>query len=172
MNQAAILRSALRLPPAPRQRCTALAAVLLCLGGLALSAYTLTLHYRPQLSACTLQGGGGGCVATITGPKSTIVHVPVPVYGLVFFVGMLVLCLPGAWHTASPWPARLRQAAIAVGVATVLYLMYTELITLDTFCEYCTAVHAITFALFLLIITDAALSPLADLDDPSGAAEA
>ena len=32
----------------------------------------------------------------------------------------------------------------------VLYLIYAELLTIGSICLYCTSVHAITFALFVL----------------------
>jgi uncharacterized membrane protein len=34
----------------------------------------------------------------------------------------------------------------------VLYLVYTELFTLDALCLWCTAVHAITFLLFVVTL--------------------
>jgi uncharacterized membrane protein len=34
----------------------------------------------------------------------------------------------------------------------VLYLVYTELITLNAICLWCTSVHVITFALFALVV--------------------
>ena len=40
-------------------------------------------------------------------------------------------------------------------MAFVLYLVYAELIEIGKLCEYCTAVHIITFALFVLIVFDA-----------------
>jgi uncharacterized membrane protein len=38
----------------------------------------------------------------------------------------------------------------------VLYLIYTELFTLDAICLWCTSVHVITFLLFGLIVFSAA----------------
>jgi uncharacterized membrane protein len=38
----------------------------------------------------------------------------------------------------------------------VLYLIYTELFTLDAICLWCTTVHVITFLLFGLIVFSAA----------------
>ena len=41
---------------------------------------------------------------------------------------------------------------ITFGIVFVLYLVYTELFTLNAICLYCTAVHIITFLLFALIM--------------------
>ena len=38
----------------------------------------------------------------------------------------------------------------------MLYLVYTELFTLDAICLWCTGVHVITFLLFALIVFSAA----------------
>jgi uncharacterized membrane protein len=45
---------------------------------------------------------------------------------------------------------------VAVGMVFVLYLIYTELITLNAICLWCTSVHVITFLLFALIVFSAA----------------
>jgi uncharacterized membrane protein len=41
---------------------------------------------------------------------------------------------------------------VAVGMVFVLYLIYTELFTLNAICLWCTSVHVITFLLFGLIV--------------------
>ena len=42
-----------------------------------------------------------------------------------------------------------------IGIVFVLYLVYTEVITLDSICLWCTSVHVITFLLFGLIVFSA-----------------
>jgi len=46
---------------------------------------------------------------------------------------------------------------VIIGIVFVLYLVYTELFTLDAICLWCTIVHVITFLLFALIVTSAAI---------------
>jgi uncharacterized membrane protein len=41
------------------------------------------------------------------------------------------------------------------GAAFVLYLIYTELFTLDAICPWCTSVHVITLLLFALVVPTA-----------------
>ena len=43
-------------------------------------------------------------------------------------------------------------SAVIVGMVFVLYLLYTELFTLNAICLFCTIVHVITFLLFGLIV--------------------
>jgi uncharacterized membrane protein len=45
---------------------------------------------------------------------------------------------------------------MAVGIVFVLYLIYAELFSIGAICLWCTSVHVITFALFVLIVFGAA----------------
>jgi uncharacterized membrane protein len=49
-----------------------------------------------------------------------------------------------------------RVGSMVVGIVFVLYLVYTELFTIRSICLWCTSVHVITFALFVLIMFSAA----------------
>jgi len=46
---------------------------------------------------------------------------------------------------------------VIVGIGFVLYLVYTELFTLNHICLWCTSVHVVTFLLFVLILISAAV---------------
>ena len=94
--------------------------------------------------------------------------VPVALAGLVWSVAMLALCSPWAWRAASPWVARARLAGSVAGVATVLWLLWAELIKLRHICEYCTVVHILTFALFVVLILGTALAVPAEPEPPGG----
>jgi uncharacterized membrane protein len=48
-----------------------------------------------------------------------------------------------------------RLGSVIVGIVFVLYLVYTELFTLNAICLWCTSVHVITFLLFALIVFSA-----------------
>lgn len=58
--------------------------------------------------------------------------------------------LPPAWRLPVLDP--LRVAAAGVGVVMVLYLIGVELFAVDAICLWCTAVHAVTIALFGVIL--------------------
>jgi len=45
---------------------------------------------------------------------------------------------------------------VVVGILFVLYLVYAELFSIGAICLWCTSVHVITFALFVLIMFSAA----------------
>jgi uncharacterized membrane protein len=124
----------------------------LCAIGVGLSTYTLWVHYHPKALVC-LSAGPIDCQAVLTSAQSVVLGVPVPVFGLVFFVGMGALCLPASWSTAAAWVHWLRLIGVVIGIATVVYLVSTELFTVKKICLWCTGVHVVTFALFIVVVT-------------------
>ncbi len=121
----------------------------LALAGLLAAGYLTAAHYTsPRLLACP-DTGLVNCARVTTSAQSVVAGVPVAVWGLGYFAVMAALCSPSAWR----WPALVpvRLAAAAAGVAAVVYLVYTELFTLDAICLWCTAVHVLTLALFAVV---------------------
>jgi uncharacterized membrane protein len=124
----------------------------LCVIGLGLSVYTLWIHYQPSALVC-ISAGPVDCQAVLTSAQSVVIGIPVPYFGIVFFLGMGALCLPAAWRTSSAWVHGLRLAGVIVGIASVIYLISTELFTVKKICLWCSGVHLVTFALFIIIVT-------------------
>ena len=63
---------------------------------------------------------------------------------------------PWAWQATRREIHLLRIASLVVGIGFVLYLIYAELFIIGSICLYCTSVHALTFALFVLTVIAAA----------------
>ncbi len=124
----------------------------ICLAGIAISIYLLIVHYEPTALVCS-NSGLVNCSKVLTSPSSVIFGIPVPIFGLLFFVGMAVICLPVAWRSNAAWLAWGRIAAAIVGIGMVVYLIAQEALVLRTICLWCTGVHVLTFAMFLIIIT-------------------
>lgn len=144
--------------PALPPRWVAPVALGLSLLGLAVSIYLTIDHYAGVSPYCSTHGLVN-CEKVTTSAQSVVLGIfPVPVLGLAFFVGMLVLQHPAAWR--APWPAIrwLRLASVVVGLGFVCYLIYTELFTLDAICLWCTSVHAITVLLFIVTVFGTALA--------------
>ena len=89
----------------------------------------------------------------LTSPQSVFLGIPVPVYGLVFFIAMLVICLPRFWHTSTWWVPWLRLVMAAVGILFALRLIYEELFEIRSLCLWCTSAHVLSFAMFVIIVT-------------------
>jgi len=75
---------------------------------------------------------------------------PVALLGIVWFLAVLAISLPKVWTRPSFRTARLIVAV--VGMAFVLWLVYAELVVIGAICLWCTVVHLIAFALFILVL--------------------
>lgn len=155
--------------PAPRQAVTAdpgpgtapawlqLTTWVLSLAGLGVSVYLTVAHYSSSSILACSDNGLVNCAAVTTSSESMVFGVfPVAVLGLAFYVFMAAVTSPWAWRATWPPISWARFGSVIVGMLFVLYLIYTELFTLDAICLWCTSVHVITFLLFGLIVFSAA----------------
>ena len=143
--------------------------------GLALSIYLTIAHLAGAGILVCSSKGLVNCEAVTTSPESEVFGIfPVAELGLGFYFFMTLINLPWAWQPEWRWlPARgplatagrravalaawrIRLGAVIVGVLFILYLVYTELITLRTICLWCTYVHITTFVLFVFLLAQAA----------------
>jgi uncharacterized membrane protein len=143
--------------------------------GLGASIYLTIVHLTSSGFAFCSSKGFENCAAVTTSPQSKVFGVlPVAELGLAFYLFMVLINLPWAWRPVWSWlPGRLsgsgrqqtlpvlawrlRLGSIIVGIMFVLYLIYTELITLRAICLWCTSVHVATFLIFVLLIVQATL---------------
>ena len=143
--------------PAPA-RWVALTGTVLALAGLAMSVYLTVNHYTdPRTLACP-DTGALNCVKVTASPESVILGIPVAAYGLLFFAAMVFLNLPSVWRRQQAWVTTARLAATGIGVITVLYLVYVELFRVNAICLWCTGVHVIAFALFVIALVGSSRS--------------
>lgn len=128
---------------------TSLALVAL---GLVVSAF---LSYESLTAAKVLAcpvGSTIDCSKVTSSPWSKLMGVPVSYLGLLFFVGMAVLCTKAAWERGAPWVQQLRLVGASVGVGMVLYLVWAELFRIGAICLWCTVVHVLSFAVFVVVV--------------------
>lgn len=127
--------------------------------GFALAAFLTWAHYFDEsalVHSCAIISAHSSifnCGAVTSSPESVIFHLPVALYGLVYFVVMLGLSQPGTWRSSSFLLAATRIALSVVGMGFVLYLISVEFLEVHAVCLYCSGVHLIQFALFLLVVT-------------------
>jgi uncharacterized membrane protein len=131
----------------------------LSLAGLGVSVYLTIAHFTTSVSLACPANSTINCEKVTTSPQSYVFGIPVAVLGLAFFVFMVAVTLPWAWQGTGLFTrldlitGRARLGSVIVGIIFVLYLVYTEVITLNmTICLWCTAVHVITFIMFALIV--------------------
>ncbi|MGD0084374.1 MAG: vitamin K epoxide reductase family protein [Acidimicrobiales bacterium] len=137
-----------------------IAALVVSVLGLGVATYLTYSHYASPTGApsvCPLSGVGGStlidCGAVLRSGYSDIFGLPVALFGAAFFLLMCVINLPVMWRSASLWLARLRLVASVAGMGMVLYLVGVELLAVHKICIWCTSVHILQFALFMLVIT-------------------
>ncbi len=129
-----------------------LVALAATLAGVGVSTYLTLAHYAHGMTLACPATHLVNCERVTTSPESVIAGVPVAVLGLAYFLAMTGLVLPGAWGSAAPRLHQVRAALAGLGVAMVLYLVWTELFTLDAICLWCTSVHVLTLIVFALSV--------------------
>ena len=138
-------------PPGVSRRIR-ITALVLSLLGLADSTYLTIAHFQANLLSQTCPANSvDNCVAVTTGPWSHPFGIPVAILGLAFYVAFVTINLPYFWKTKDVRVHWLRAAMSVSGIGFVLYLIYVELFLAKLICLYCTGVHIVTFALFILI---------------------
>lgn len=157
-------------PGTPGARWQPVVATVLCLFGLGVATYLTLTHFDSSVPlSCPAGGGFVNCEKVTTSPQSEIFGIPVAVLGLVYFVPMLVLNVPAAWHSVDRRVHLARLVLAVAGVGMVLYLVSAELFLIGNLCLWCTSVHVVTFLLFVVVVTStpAVLDTLA----PAGSAD-
>ncbi|MDH2903301.1 MAG: vitamin K epoxide reductase family protein [Actinomycetota bacterium] len=125
---------------------------LLSLVGLGLAIYLTVAHFEgSQILACS-DTGLVNCAKVTTSAQSYFLGIPVAVLGLANFVIFSVINSPWAWKTSHYWVHVARIALSIAGMIFVLWLVYAELIIINNICLYCTGVHIVTFAMFVVLM--------------------
>lgn len=126
----------------------------LTLAGLGLSSYLTWEHYSTGTTLSCPDTGVVNCLKVTTSAQSMVAGViPVALLGTIFFVAMAALCLPKLWLTDNHTVRWLRLGGAIAGIGMVLYLVAVEVLVVRAICLWCTAVHVITFVLFVAVLT-------------------
>ena len=133
--------------------------VLMAVVGSSISVYLTSVHFAkvPLLCATT---GIIDCASVLTSPYSTLpgTTIPVTIPGLLWFFvsgGLAVIALASHWRaTSAPrWLFHAERIWGGVGLISILYLIYAEIVQLHRLCAWCTVVHALVLATFLVALT-------------------
>lgn len=129
----------------------------LALVGIFISLY-LTLYKLGVIGelSCSI----GSCETVNTSKWSTFLHLPVALWGLLFYIEVFVVSLVGTIprFENEPFVSILLVAQAAIGVLFSAWLTYLELAVIHAICIWCVTSAAVV-ALILL-------SSIADLRDP------
>lgn len=130
--------------------------VVLAVAGLFISGYLALLHYDRSVPLVCSAGSFVNCETVLASPSATVWHVPVAVWGLVWFavaLGLAAGALRGEGRAGSPSAPTLRSASLAwsaAGTAGVMYLIYQEVGVIGKLCAWCTAVHVIIISMLIV----------------------
>jgi uncharacterized membrane protein len=127
----------------------------LSLAGFAVSLYLTVDHFTGALPVCAANGVVD-CAKVTTSAESEVFGVlPVALLGLGYFAVVLAVNVPALWRRGGR-PGRYlswsRLALVVGGMGMVFYLLYAELFSIKAICLWCTAVHVVTFLLFVLVV--------------------
>ena len=124
----------------------------LSLAGLGVSLYLTIAHFNTKLTLACPATTTVNCEKVTTSPQSYAFGIPVAVLGLAFYLFLAVANSPWAWRVTWPPLRWARLGSVVIGIVFVLWLIYAELFKIGAICLWCTSVHVITFALFVLIM--------------------
>ena len=120
--------------------------------GFFVASYLTYEHfYQKVFQGCSL-GGLVNCQKVSTSAQSYFMGIPVSVLGLATFIVFAVINSPFLWRVMYYW-LHVARFVLSVGAMIfVLWLVYAELIIINNICLYCTGVHIVTFALFVILV--------------------
>ena len=119
--------------------------------GLAGSVYLTFSHFDSHIALVCPDTGS--CNRILTSNTSHFLGIPVPILGLAYFVPMTVLCVPAMWRSRDRRVHLARLILSILGVGMIIYLFIEELFILKALCVWCTVIHLLGFALFVIIAT-------------------
>lgn len=128
-------------------------ALALSAAGLGIAIYLTALHYTTAVELACPSGGIVNCETVLSSPQSVILGLPVALFGAVWFLVNLVLQALRRNRAEGASPDGFRRALLAwlgIGAASVVYLVYTELVVIGRICIWCTSVHLIILLLIVL----------------------
>ena len=121
-------------------------AIALSVAGVAVSIYLTVLHFIGFAPAC-LATGPVNCEAVLSSPYAVIAGTTVPTSaaGIAWFAISAVLWVRGFGRVLLAWSA--------LGLVTVLYLVFVEIVRIGAICLWCTAAHVLVVAVLLIAVT-------------------
>ena len=126
--------------------------------GAGVAIYITTVHYAQVPLFCSAQGVVN-CERVTSSSYSVVpgTALPITIPGLAWFAISAGLAIGGI-RSSQRWIRGAELAWTILGMLTVFYLLYVELVILHTICLWCTAVHVLIFGSLLVAIVDYVLS--------------
>jgi uncharacterized membrane protein len=136
------------------------AIVLMALVGLGVSMYLTVVHYDAKITLACTNNSFINCQDVTSSAWSVVpgTTIPITIPGMIWFLvsGGLAVWGLAALARGAEEPARERLALLvwsSPALAFVLYLVFVEIVDVRKLCEWCTVVHILTLATFLIALT-------------------
>jgi uncharacterized membrane protein len=130
----------------------------MALAGAAISAYLVAAHAEKVPLVCSATSVIN-CASVTRSAYSVIprTNIPISVLGVAWFLGsgavsVTALAAVTIGRPEPRWVRPLHFGWASLGLAVVLYLVFVEVVLLHQLCEWCTAVHVLVIATFLLTL--------------------
>lgn len=135
------------------------AIAVMALAGLGVAVYLTAQHYLKVPLVCTT-GGVVDCSNVLHSQYSVVpgTQLPITFPGMLWFLVSGGLAIAGlVWaRREAPEPQRLSQLQLAwsaLGLLSVLYLVYDEIVQIHRICEWCTVVHVLILLTLLVALS-------------------
>jgi uncharacterized membrane protein len=141
------------------------AIVLMSVAGMGIATYLTFEHYHTGALVCNVNSVIN-CSSVLTSPYSVMpgTQIPITFPGLLWFLvmgGMAVVAISATWrNVAAPKNLLMVQRVWGgLGLLSILYLVYAEIVKIHRLCEWCTGVHILILATFLTLLALPAAAP-------------
>ena len=131
-----------------------IALLVLSLLGSGIAIYLTAVHYQNVPLICSTSGFID-CARVLSSSYSVVpgTTIPITIPGLFWCAVSAALAITGWRLGAYRRSVRLAEFAwTSLGLLTVFYLIYVEIVRLHTICLWCTILHALIFVMFLITI--------------------
>ncbi len=131
-----------------------LALLLLGILGAADAIYLTLVHYNDQVSLVCPNTGIINCATVITSKYSYIpgTNLPITFPGLGWCLVIVGLAIFGLVRGEGRWLRRAECAWTLLGLLTVLYLVYAEIVLIRNICVWCTVLHVMIVIMFMIAL--------------------
>ena len=129
--------------------------IAIAVAGIAISGYLTATHSNAIPLVCTV-GSLLNCSAVTQSAYSVIpgTSIPISTLGIAWFTvsGILAWRAIRSDRPQAGWLPAVHFAWSAAALLVVLYLVYVEIVLLHRICEWCTVVHLLVLATFVLTL--------------------
>jgi uncharacterized membrane protein len=132
-----------------------IAVLVLAVLGIADAIYLTLAHYNEHVALVCSDSGLVNCARVTTSIYSYVpgTSLPITLPGLGWCLVLAGLAIAGIWLGDERRWLRIAQFAwTLLGMLTVLYLVYVEIVLLRSICAWCTVLHILITLAFLLAV--------------------